>query len=87
MQSRQGGAAILFMPTTAGVVAAVDGVEEASALPGVVDVTLVVNPGDAVPEARNNHDRSGAVVAIGFDAQEALMHAQAAVDSIHVRLK
>lgn len=60
---RQAGsaAAVRFLAAGPGRVDAVAGVEEARALPGVLDVDVAVAPGDRIPEMRSSWDRVGHV--------------------------
>ncbi|MDG4797034.1 pyridoxal-phosphate dependent enzyme [Micromonospora sp. WMMD1082] len=65
-------AGIRFLTTaTSGVLRAVDGVEEAAALPGVRDVTVTARPGATVGPAVDAYGRLGWVIADG-DSPEAV---------------
>lgn len=64
-----------FFNPPAGVVRAITGVEEARALPGVVDLGIVRKPGDVIGDLANSFERSGLAVVSGADRTEAIARA------------
>ncbi|HEY1628164.1 MAG TPA: ATP-grasp domain-containing protein [Streptosporangiaceae bacterium] len=67
-----------------GVVVAIDGADEATALPGVRTCRMLVEPGDTVGPLRDSWDRSVIVTAFAPSAAEALGIAQGAIGTIKV---
>jgi biotin carboxylase len=83
--TRHEAAAVWFMACDQrGTVAAVRGEEEASALPGVVDCTVSVRPGDRVLPLGSSRDRIGAVRCAGADGDTALRRARTAAARVSV---
>lgn len=78
-------AAIHFLVADPGVVTEVSGVEEASAVPGVVRVDISVEEGDVVHELRWSEDRCGYVIVQDRDPDIALATAREAVRMIEIR--
>lgn len=81
------GSAIRFIQGEKGILDAIDGVEEARAMPGVQEVELYKVPGDLVKRPENSTDRVGHVIAVGKDANEAAKNAENALEKIRVCLK
>lgn len=69
-----------------GQVATVEGVEEASAIPGVRDVFPRVRPGERVAFPRNNVEKAGNVLAVGDTYGSACRLAVSACQRVFVRL-
>ncbi|MCC6695325.1 MAG: ATP-grasp domain-containing protein [Candidatus Hydrogenedentes bacterium] len=67
-------AAASWIPSPSGIIAAVEGVEEARSLPGVAAVRVNAQPGEKVGHITDcrSRDRIGWVVATGANAEEAL---------------
>jgi biotin carboxylase len=82
--SAQGAGAIRFFLPQPGYVKSVDNLQEAAALPGIVELNISVKPGDVAPIPKRNDDRSGHVIAIGATTDEAVARAQAAHDRIRI---
>jgi len=80
-------AAVWLSHAPAGEVESVDGVEEASALPGVHTCIASVAPGDQTHELRSSWDRATLVTAEGATPAEALANAQRAVDNITIKVR
>jgi len=78
------GSAVRFLQPRPGRVAAVDGLAEARAMPGVVGVEVRVGVGDAVCEITDCTRRVGEVIAEGPTVQEAIARAEAARNRIRV---
>lgn len=70
-----------------GQVAAVDGVADAAALPGVHSVQIWTQPGDNVLPAKASWERLGEVVAVGPDSATAAAAAERACRAITLRMK
>ncbi|MHC0429397.1 ATP-grasp domain-containing protein [Streptomyces sp. O3] len=79
-----GGAAVRFLRVEPGEVVAVDGVDAAEALPGVLHAAVGVGPGDTVAELRSSWDRAGSVMAYGATSGAAMRIAEQALDSVKV---
>ncbi len=78
-------AAVLeFFSFPAGTVRSVDGVAEASRIPGVADLAIEVAPGDVFRGVDNDRARPGYVVAFGTTRDEALAVARAAKERVRV---
>jgi biotin carboxylase len=79
---RVGGACVRFLVAPRGELRAVEGVEEARASEGVLDVRLYRRRGHVFPELRRGSDRAGAVLAVGDSSEEALERAGRAAECI-----
>ncbi|MFE0737328.1 ATP-grasp domain-containing protein [Streptomyces sp. NPDC058855] len=79
-------AAIRFLHSSPGTVAAIDGVDEARALPGVQNITVTATPGLVVTGLHSSWDRLGHVIAVGPTPAEALAAAEKAADHIRITL-
>ncbi len=77
-----GGAVTRFLTAPAGELRAVEGVEEAVVLEGVIRVRVYREPGWRFGELRVGADRAGAVQAIGDSREQALERAGAAAQRI-----
>jgi biotin carboxylase len=82
--TRSAGAAIRFLVGAPGRVAAIDGRDNALRIPGVIDVQLVVKPGDVIRRARNSHDRLGFVLATAASSAEAAAAAEAGLAQLAI---
>jgi biotin carboxylase len=81
-EPRVGGACVRFLVAPPGELARVDGVEEASAAPGIRMVRIYRRRGAVQGPLRTGADRAGAVLAVGDSRGEALGRAARAADSI-----
>lgn len=81
-QALHGGGCVLFLVAPEGVLHAVEGVEEALAVDGVLDVRIYREPGFALGPLRRGADRAGAVLAVGDSRDDALARARRAADAI-----
>ena len=77
-----GGAITRFLVAPPGELQAVEGVQEAEAMNGVVRVRIYRRPGWRFEELRVGADRAGAVQAVGDTREEALERASAAAERI-----
>lgn len=77
-----GGACVVFLVPPAGELRAVEGVEEARASGGVVDVHVYRRPGWRFGVLRRGADRAGAVIATGESRDDALERARRAAACI-----
>ncbi|MFJ8039527.1 ATP-grasp domain-containing protein [Kitasatospora sp. NPDC096147] len=84
-QVAAGGAAVRFIQAEPGEVVSVDGVAEAGALPGVLSLSLHLEPGQTVRRLRSSWDRVGSVMTRGATPEEALATAEAVTDAITIR--
>ena len=79
---RAGGACTRFLVAPPGALEAVEGVNEAYELDGVVDVRIYREPGYIFVPLRRGGDRAGAVLAVGADRHDALERARRAAERI-----
>ncbi|MFF2603347.1 ATP-grasp domain-containing protein [Streptomyces californicus] len=77
-------AATRFLAAEPGRVTAVEGMDGALALDGVVDVDLPVEPGSVVQPIRSSWDRLGQVIAVAPDADAAVALCEKACAAIRV---
>ncbi|MEV7502444.1 pyridoxal-phosphate dependent enzyme [Streptomyces sp. NPDC093018] len=85
--TRHGHAVIRFLlPDRAGVLSGVEGVEAASATPGVTKVAVTVRPGTAVKRAENAYGRIGYIIAAGDTPAMVTRTLDAARDRIRIRV-
>ncbi len=82
----QRGAAIVFLPSSPGVVREISGVERARSMDGVVDAQAYAVAGATLSRKDSNSDRLGHVVATGADGPGALANARAAAAAIRIDL-
>jgi biotin carboxylase len=85
VERQAGGASTVFLTTEPGELEAVEGVEDAEAMKGVLRVRVYRRPGFAVGELRHGADRLGAVQAVGGSRDEALERARAAAALVRFR--
>lgn len=78
-------AAIRFLTAAPGTVRAIEGVEQARSMAGVVEIVLYVAPGHQVPELKDATGRCGHVVASAPDLDSAVRRAEDAARAVHVR--
>lgn len=78
--------AIVWIPSRSGVVQAIEGIDAARRIPGVVDVRFGAKPGDIMGHVvdRETRDRVGYVAARGETAEEALDRARRAAECCKV---
>jgi biotin carboxylase len=72
-----------ILPT--GRVAAIEGLEQVRAAPGVLDADLYLQPGETIRPVQVDADRRGYVVATGADADAAIAAATSAMRNLVVR--
>lgn len=77
-----GGACVVFLVPPEGTLVAVEGLEEALALEGVLDVKLYRPPGWRFGPLRRGGDRAGAVLAVGSSRDDALERARRAAETV-----
>jgi len=80
-------AAVRFLAAAPGLVEAVDGLAEARAIPGVLDVDVSVAPGDRVPELRSSWDRVGHVAVRAETPAAAARLAEEAIGRVVVTVR
>jgi biotin carboxylase len=81
-EPRLGGACVLFLVPPPGALEFTEGVEEALAVDGVLEVRLYRSRGYIFVPLRRGADRAGAVLARGEDRDDALARARRAADRI-----
>jgi biotin carboxylase len=82
--TQTGGAAVRFLEPRPGRVAGILGLDEARAVPGVIDVWLSVEPGGTVEAVTGSWSRAGEVVAVGANRTEAAAAARAAAKTVQI---
>ena len=85
-EARAGGACTRFLVAQPGDLAAVHGVEAASALEGVERVRIYREPGYTVRPLRSRSDRIGSVLALGSRREQAVDRARQAADLIRFEI-
>ena len=81
-QSLHGGGCVVFLVPPEGRLLAVEGLDAAAAVEGVLDVRSYRQPGHVFGPLRRGPDRAGAVIAVGDSREQALERARAAADEI-----
>ncbi|MDC0677420.1 MULTISPECIES: ATP-grasp domain-containing protein [Sorangium] len=76
-------AAVRFFAVDGGALQAIEGLDEARAMPGVVRVSCSAKPGDALGPILSSDSRQGYVIATGASREEAISRASAA----HARVR
>ncbi len=84
-EPQAGGASTVFLTAEPGELEAIEGIEDAEAMDGVLRVRAYRRPGFAVGELRHGADRLGAVQAVGGSRDEALERARAAAALVRFR--
>ena len=84
-QPQAGGASTVFLTAEPGELEAIEGIEDAEAVNGVLRVRAYRRLGFAVGELRHGADRLGAVQAVGGSRDEALERARAAAALVRFR--
>ena len=84
-EPQAGGASTVFLTAEPGELEAIEGIEDAEAVDGVLRVRAYRRPGFAVGELRHGADRLGAVQAVGGSRDEALERARAAAALVRFR--
>jgi biotin carboxylase len=74
---RRDGAVYRFFNPPSGILRAVDGLENAANMPGVLDIGMIKKPGDRVGDLVNSLERTGYVVTKGATREEAIARADA----------
>ncbi|WP_049716106.1 ATP-grasp domain-containing protein [Streptomyces caatingaensis] len=80
-------AVIRYLAAPAGTVREIHGTHAARYLPGVVDLQVTVGKGDVIRPVSSSLDRVGYVIAVGADADEAVRHARAALDTVELTVE
>jgi biotin carboxylase len=81
-----GGAVVRFLVPPEGALSSVEGVDEALAQEGVLDVRVYREPGHVFGPFRRGADRAGAVLAVGEDRDDALARADRAAALIRFQV-
>jgi biotin carboxylase len=79
---RAAGACVKFLVAPPGRLESVEGVEQAEAVPGVLDVRIYRPPGHVFGDLRRGSDRAGAILAAGDSRDDALERAERAADLV-----
>jgi biotin carboxylase len=78
----EGGACVRFLVAPPGLLAAVEGLEEARSIDGIVEARVYRQPGWIFGPLRRGADRAGFVLAVGSSRDDALARADRAAESI-----
>jgi biotin carboxylase len=81
------GSAIMYLKTETGTVKDIKGIEEAEAILGVKQVSIVHGVGELVGEIKSSVDRAGFVIAQAEDVQKAVANCAVALDKISIVTK
>ena len=81
------GSAIRYFPQKAGVIQSITGLEEAEKMPGVKQISIVHNLGEAVTDITDSSSRMGFVIADGENADAAVANCEAALKSIKIEIQ
>ncbi len=81
------GSAIRFLDAPAGTITAIDGVETAEQIPGVIEVALTKAVGDLSGSIDSSTDRLGYVVGQSDDARQAVQCCETALKAIAVTIE
>lgn len=81
------GSALRHIVDVEGVITAINGLEEARAVPGVTEVTMLKGIGDKVGYFKNGADRIGYVIAQGDNAANAVEICERALKLIEIKTK
>jgi biotin carboxylase len=85
-QENKGCAAIRFVQTGEGTVSAINGMEDASRMQGVIRVDIGIKVGDKAKESRHSAERPGYVLATGATRNCAIENVDAALRMIAVEV-
>jgi len=78
------GAAIRYFDLPVGLIACVEGIDEARAMPGIVRIDHTLEVGKRSPELRRSGDRMGYVLAQGTTREESVQAVEAALRRIRI---
>ncbi len=81
------GSAIRFLDAPAGTITAIDGVETAEQIPGVIEVALTKAVGDLSGSIDSSTDRLGYVVGQSDDARQAVEGCETAIRIMNISIK
>lgn len=81
------GSALRHIVDLEGEIVSIDGLDEARAVPGVTEVTMLRSIGDTVGYFKNGSDRIGYVIAQGKDAADAVKICEQAIRLIKIETK
>jgi biotin carboxylase len=81
-EPRVGGACVRFLVPPEGELSLVDGIDDARAQDGILDVRVYREPGHVFGPFRHGADRAGAVIAVGENRDDALARADHAASMI-----
>lgn len=81
------GSALRHIIGVEGEIVSVEGLDDARAIPGITEVTMLKGEGDKVRYFKNGADRIGYVIAQGVDAADAVRICEEAIKRIRIRVK
>ena len=80
------GAAIRYFKQDAGVVSAIEGIEEAEKVPGIKQISIVHDIGEEITDIVNSGARLGFVIAQDADAESAIRDCERAMNQIKINI-
>lgn len=80
------GSAIRYFHQHAGIVQRIDGINEAEAMPGVKQISIVHGVGEKITEITDSSSRMGFLIAQGTDADDAAEKCEKALEMIEVEI-
>lgn len=83
----QKGSAIRYFPQTAGTIRAIDGIDDAEKIDGVLQISIVHGVDESVTEITDSSSRLGFVIAQRADAPSAVAACREALDRIRVDIQ
>lgn len=81
------GVAQRYLFAAPGAVVAIEGVDEAGRIEGVVHVEVRVAVGEEIGAVRNHPSRAGVIIAVGDSRQQAIERVERAVNGIRIRTR
>lgn len=81
------GSAIRYFRVPTGIICEISGVETASGLPGIREVTITKKVGDEMTNIQSSTDRAGYVVAQASSAEQAIASCEAAMEPVVFRVE
>ncbi len=81
------GAAIRYFNTSAGILKAVDGIEEAQSIPGVQEIAIVKDIGTTITDIGSSVDRVGFIIAQADTAEDAVRICEEAISVIKIEVE
>lgn len=81
------GSAIRYFAQHEGIVRRIEGVDDASNMPGIIQIGIVHNVGETISEVTDSYSRMGFVIAQGENAHDAELKCESAIQRIKVDIE